>query len=774
MPTTPPTITALPTPPNRTDPTTFSARADAWVAAIPTFSNQIAAVGANAFNNATEAQQSATSAASSASAASGSATAAATSASAAATSATTAVNAPGTSGTSTTSLTIGTGSQTLTTQTGKAWVVGQFVTVASTASPTNFMYGQITAYNSGTGSMTVSVLSVGGSGTLASWTIGLGGPNSTLTDQNSLQPVALTLPSIRPSLLLDFANSKKLDPRITFSRATSGTYYDGVTSAKAEENLLTYSEGFDNAVWAKSNATVTANAALAPNGTTTADKVISTGVDGGISQNFSGTSFANTLSIVDLQSGLVTSNVVGTWTSFVVSNAGNGWWRIAATVQGYTLSIYAKMAEWQYVAVQTFLGLIYVSPANTGTSKGTGNGTDGIFVWGAQLEQRSAATAYTPTTTQPITNYIPQLLTAPAGVPRFDHNPTTGESLGLLVEEQRTNLLTYSEDVNLGLGSNTNAAMLRELNVAVAPDGQLTADKIIQTGAGTPGVFRTSVATVNGTVYTTSIYAKAAGWNRIGIRAGFAASDHRVTINLVNGSIVDTPAGTVTVTSAGNGWWRIAISGAITTTSYQLSVEPHNTGLVQNNETPDGYSGIFIWGAQLEAGAFPTSYIPTTSASVTRTADDASMTGVNFSSWYRQDQGTIVDEHTAFSGGSAQGVWGLTGPNASENMAFFTGSAGGGVGAITADTVYGRSAQFFGRSDTLTGKHAFAYKTDDFAAVRNAGSVQTDTSGRVPMPINRLLIAMAATTQPPLNGHLRRLTYYPARLTNAQLQALTA
>ena len=90
----------------------------------------------------------------------------------------TAVNAPGTSGTSTTSDTIATGSTTVTTQTGKAWAIGQWVIFASTASPNNFMIGQITAYNSGTGSLTVNVPTGGafGAGTFTAWTISLTAP----------------------------------------------------------------------------------------------------------------------------------------------------------------------------------------------------------------------------------------------------------------------------------------------------------------------------------------------------------------------------------------------------------------------------------------------------------------------------------------------------------------------------------------------------------------------------------------------------------------------
>jgi hypothetical protein len=90
---------------------------------------------------------------------------------------------------------------------------------------------------------------------------------------NVTNAVAPTRHSIRPSLNLDFANSKVLDPRITFTRASNATYYDGYTSVKAEENLIKYSQEFDNAVWVKSQSAITANNIAAPDGTQTADKL---------------------------------------------------------------------------------------------------------------------------------------------------------------------------------------------------------------------------------------------------------------------------------------------------------------------------------------------------------------------------------------------------------------------------------------------------------------------------------------------------------------------
>ena len=150
-------ITSLPTPPSRTDAANFNARADAFLGALPTFATE-----ANAL--ATEVNGYVVSASSSAA---------------------TAVNAPGTSATSTTSLAIGTGSKSLTVQTGKAFVIGQWVTITSTASPTNWMHGQITAYTSGIGALVVNVGLTAGSGTIAAWTVALSAPsqggNSVLT-----------------------------------------------------------------------------------------------------------------------------------------------------------------------------------------------------------------------------------------------------------------------------------------------------------------------------------------------------------------------------------------------------------------------------------------------------------------------------------------------------------------------------------------------------------------------------------------------------------------
>jgi hypothetical protein len=593
--------------------------------------------------------------------------------------------------------------------------------------------------------------------------------------QDTLQVTESTRPTIRPSLNLNFAQAKVLDPRITFARTSTATYYDGKTVAKAEENLLQYSQEFDNAYWTKTNITVTANSTTAPDGTTTAESILETATTGQhqvfrnalitssnthVRSVFAKPNGRNWLAIYgatgrsffDLQNG-VTGTVEAGYTASMI-DVGNGWYRCILIGPAGTNS---------------YAGLYNIANANNSISY-AGDITKGLFIWGAQFEQRSAPTAYTPTTTQPITNYIPALQTAASGMARFDHDPVTTESLGLLIEEQRTNLFPWSEVVNSGFPANVNAAMIRESDVAIAPDGTLTADKIIQTGAGTPGVFKTGITTVNGTVYTTSIYAKAAGWNRVGIRAGQSALNHRATINLIDGSIIGATAGTAVVANVGNGWWRIAISGPVTTTSYQIVVEPHNTGIVQGAETPDGYSGIYIWGAQLEAGAKPTSYIPTVASQVTRSADSASDSTID--DWYRADQGTFYVEAMSDEVGSRR-VFAVSDGTYSQRLSSYFGAATHFRGESVSS---GFNIDLDAGTQTagVFGKLAASYAIGAQAVSLNGGTVASTANTRSMPLVDRFFIGADAFNASRLNGHIRKIAFYPKASTPAQLQALTS
>jgi hypothetical protein len=190
--------------------------------------------------------------------------------------------------------------------------------------------------------------------------------------------------------------------------------------------------------------------------------------------------------------------------------------------------------------------------------------------------------------------------------------------------------------------------------------------------------------------------------------------------------------------------------------------------------TGDGYSGIYVWGAQLEAGAFPTSYIQTVASQVTRSADAASMTGANFSSWYRADEGSLFVRYdtAATSANNSVASISLNSNGARIQLSQLTGArrynvvdggvnqvndSGGNLGSVTANTAANMAA---------------AYKFNDFAACVNGGTVVADTSGTVPI-VDRVFIGADGAGGNLLNGTIRKIAYYPRRVTNAELQGMT-
>jgi hypothetical protein len=576
--------------------------------------------------------------------------------------------------------------------------------------------------------------------------------------------------NVEPSLMLNFAAVKKLDPRITFARASTGAYYDGQTVAKAEENLLLQSQTLKITPWSNSISgtgvvpVVTANDGVAPDGTTTAER-IQFSLNGGTASG-------------DIsrwrQSVATTSGLPYVLSFYLKSYDGVSTYDIhlvgADGATGSTITVTGTWTRFTVTANGTGGSVLFAlglrgaqSPANSDTAD--------LLVWGAQLEQRSSVTAYTPTTTQPITNYIPALQTAASGVARFDHDPVTTESLGLLIEEQRTNLLTYSEDFTDGSWVKSNTTITS--NTITAPDSTLTGDKIVETsGAGVRQLYKTpSLSAVS---HSFSAYFKASEryWFKLNLTGSGAYFD------LSTGVIGTIDAGvTAAMTAVGNGWYRCSIVRTVSAgTNYtEIQLALTNGG---GSYTGDGYSGIYIWGAQLEAGAFPTSYIPTVASQVTRAADSASMTGTNFSDWYRPDEGTLYGEYVS---GESQGTQAVAyiGDNTVNNRIVVYDDGTVGVGSdgyiIVASSGVTQALINLGTS-SRNQKHKIigAYKTNDFAGSFDGGSSSVDTLGIVPLGLDRLILADAGGVASKLNGHLRKFAYYPARLSNEELQEMTS
>jgi hypothetical protein len=592
--------------------------------------------------------------------------------------------------------------------------------------------------------------------------------------------IASNFPAIKPSLNLDFANVQQLDSRVTFSRASSATYY-GTETAKAEENLFLQSQEFDNAYWTKTRSTVTANSDTAPDGTVTADSVL---------QASGQTTSGNVLRSVTVAAGDAVISVFAkpngknfmairevltdganksTW--FNVSTGVIGVTSVAhtATITATTNGYYRCSIKVTANAART--GNVEFFIADTDGSLTVADDGSGLYIWGAQLEQRSAVTAYMPTTTQPITNYIPVLESAAAGVPRFDHNPTTFESLGLLIEEQRTNLLTYSEQFDNAAWTKTRSSITA--NTIVSPDGTLTGDKLIENTDTNTHLVAQAANLTAGTSYTATVYLKAAERTRARLQNSAVANwatAGEAFFDLSTGTVV---SGVGTITPVGNGWYRCSITGIFggSNAAGGLNIFLVSTGTTFSY-TGDGYSGIYLWGAQLEAGAFATSYIPTVAASATRSADVATMTGANFSSWYNQSEGTAYVEAAALA--TAYNASTLTFSDGTNNNRIVirgmnTGSQSASIGVANNATQW--TSIFVSQTAAAT-KWALGYRVNGTAFTRNAATPLTDADALIPV-VNQLRIGADGDGTLIYNGHIRRIAYYPLRVTNAQLQALT-
>ena len=610
--------------------------------------------------------------------------------------------------------------------------------------------------------------------------------------------ISQNYPLVTPSLSLDFANTKKLDPRITFSRPTTGAYYDGKTVAKAEENLLLQSQSLATSPWIVSGLTATNNSTTAPDGTTTATALIETATTA-IHVNtqapalttltaytvsfyakpngrnfvyftiYSTTSSNNINVSFNVSTGAVTqTNAVGTGyavTSSSITTSTNGYYRCVVNFTTGTATpatLFIGVSDSATFAVDNFGRYSY-----------TGDGVSGVYIWGAQLEQRSSVTAYQPTTTQPITNYIPVLLSAPANVARFDHNPVTGESLGLLVEEQSTNLTPYSEDFANASWTKSDVTAVQS-NAIIAPDGTLTGDKVILTG-GLNGSIGKSISFTAGVAYTASVFAKEGGFNTI---AFTVAANAAVEINLTTGASNITAqlngwtVSNVLRTAVGNNWYRVSATFTAGTTVSAVT-RLAEIRLASGN----GFYGIFFWGAQLEAGAFPTSYVKTVASQVTRSADSASMVGANFSSWYRADEGSIYGEVVTsnLSGNKTIANFSDSTPNGEVQRIQIRLDNSTGASTFICATAGTVSAGITNGTYISSGmKVICVYKVNDFAISANGATVSTDTSGVVPMPTELRIGNKGTAFNEPLNGHIKKLSYYPQRLSNLQLQALTS
>jgi len=375
---------------------------------------------------------------------------------------------------------------------------------------------------------------------------------------------------------------------------------------------------------------------------------------------------------------------------------------------------------------------------------------------------------------------------AAINTPRFDHT-SAGVCRGLLIEESRTNLTVRSDDFGASEWNqqgNTRNLTISANNTA-SPSGATDAD-LLTVGATTttyqvvqrlPAV---SGTVTSGTAYTVSCYFKPNQVTRVSIWAGNAVTLPADAIfDLTgSGSVVLATAGTASIQQVGNGWYRCIITGTAGATSdTTLRIGPASGS--SRTYAGNSVDSFWAWGAQLEAGSFATSYIPTTTGSVVRSADVCSITGANFTSFYNQSEGTLFADVTpqsiaqlatvlAVNSGSAQNQHGIYKTNAAFQAA---GLRWGATSVLTGFVT--QAAPSTGTDVAISrSKLSYAYKLDDFSFAYAGTIVGIDTSGTLPSPTTMQIGNRDGTLQ--INGHLAAIRFYKKRLPNAKLQSLTA
>jgi hypothetical protein len=557
--------------------------------------------------------------------------------------------------------------------------------------------------------------------------------------------------------------SRTFDQIINFTRTTAATFTGSnglIQTTPQSVNLLTFTQEFDNAGWVKTNATIAANSIAAPDATNTADTITAGAANATVLQSFSASAVPYTFSV---------------WLRRL-TGTGN----VEITVDGTTYALVAVTTTWTRFETT----LTPVAGTRTAGIRVVTSG-DAVYAWGAQLQTGSPATTYT----RNFGGRFP---------PRFDFNPLTLTPRGLLMEEQRSNQLTYSEDITNGvwlmLGT---AGASRAANAAVAPDGATTADRY-SVGTGTGAWYIANYANqsiVSGQAYTFSVYIKANGLNFVFIRphnnnGNYGASGF--IVSLTDGTITYPSAPTApgsigTATNVGNGWWRITATSTAnltTTTTGGPGIWPCNgtafsttAGGAPAAFTGDGTSGVFIWGAQIETGAFATSYIPTVASQVTRTGDFSLISDPNFTPWYSQNEGSLLIEAESVvpvlpgSAGLFISSSLSNGPTLTNLTQTYVSDGNWSViGATPAGTQFALSLPGT-YVPNVPAKFGFAYRVNDFVATVNGAAPVADTSGAVPVVSQFNIGSLPNGNQ--FNGRIRRIVFYPTRLSNAQLQALT-
>jgi len=513
---------------------------------------------------------------------------------------------------------------------------------------------------------------------------------------------------------------------LSFTRASNGTR---INSAGLVEvcpwNLAQYSEDF-NTGWTLANVTVTANDITAPNGTLTADKLT-------ISSN--GNDVKQTISVLP--------NTVYTWSFYVYGGTALGQQgrfydnTNSTNIEYYNYSSSVVLGAWVKIE-RTFTtpsGCYEIQAWVLAATSTIGT----MWAWGCQLNIGSTAKPYFPTTDR-------------LNVPRLTYQNGGGGCPSLLLEKQSTNLATYSEDATQwNTGSNVGS-ITRTANNTTSPDGTQNADKVQfpAVGSGSEYAVLFFPFTASATTYTGSVWLKGENGGEV------------VWINFTKDGVNYTQTLCTLTTS----WQRFTLSSTLTSgaDNFQIGVDTRDSA-----ESAKPAQTIYVWGRQLEASSYPTSYIPTTSASATRVADACYKTGI--SSLIGQTEGSVFFDFTVDTISAQTNdpvLWYMKDGGTGERYVELYSD-----GRLIYLEYNGATIATITKTGLTIGRHkcAIGYANDDMVFYVDGVQIGTDVSG-TPSGFSTFGLQYYNATY---SGQqkVNQVILFPTRLTNAELASLT-
>jgi hypothetical protein len=549
-------------------------------------------------------------------------------------------------------------------------------------------------------------------------------------------------------------------PHVFFTQSGTSPKYvkdSSTTIGWSPHNLITKSQEVDDAAWTDTNTSETADTTVAPDGTTTADTLISDGtanarvsspaltavsgfqytasvylkagtVNWGWVRLGQGTDHVS--SFFDLGNGALGTASNSDWVvqNVGIESAGNGWYRC-----------------WITTTVDQTSPQIIIGPAAADNVLDVG-ANDTIIVWGAQVNRGYEPTAYIATTTA-----------AKIALP-------ISYSEGLLVEPAATNLCLQSQTFDSATWQAVATPTITA-DSAVAPDGSTTADTF-NTGAGTQSLVQAITISAS-TNYSHSIYLKYVDhqWYCLSLRDNGGGSDRvRAWFDIQNGvKGTSAVAGSGvytnhTMESVGNGWYRCTVTGTLSVTTGSLLDFPASG---DGNTTNNASKSCYVWGAMWELGTVASSYVPTLAASATRARDDISALTSTFP--FSATVGTQID-YVDVKVADFFSFYDDT--TADERIYLNTGGL----------NVYDGAVSQIGSSmwSVTSGVHKWAgsWAANDFSGSLDGAAAVDDSSGSLPtITTFRLGSTNGATGGP---GLFKYFIYVPRTMNNTELQAATA